>query len=71
MRQRALEVKYEVTIEPGEGFSLPPSVAKLIGEGRWLVTIQSVGLGPVRDHSAFLANYVAEDEGLYDECPAG
>lgn len=46
-----------------------------LGAGRWKITIEPVAspvasnenIAPViRDHSAFLNSYVAEDEGLYD-----
>lgn len=71
MRQHSFEVRYEVTLEPGEKLALPESVADVIGEGQWLITIRSIGGPPIRDHSAFLRSYVEEDEGLYDDCQSG
>jgi hypothetical protein len=64
----------EVELRPGEKFRLPPALADRVGPGHWLVTITPLGTsetkGPVRDHSAFLNSYVAEDEGLYDDYSA-
>ena len=64
----------EVELQPGEKFRLPPALADRVGPGHWLVTITPLPAteteGTVRDHSAFLNSYVAEDEGLYDDYPA-
>lgn len=51
--------------------TLTPALADRVGPGHWLVTITPLPATetgvPVRDHSAFLNSYVAEDEGLYDD----
>lgn len=78
MKANLLNLTYEVELKPGEKLTLPDSLIVGIGEGRWLITIQPAADDspyPVsdrfRDHSAFLNSYVAEDEGLYDDDPAG
>jgi hypothetical protein len=67
------QLTWEVELQPGEKFRLPPALADRVGPGHWLVTITLLPApetgGPVRDHSAFLNSYVAEDEGLYDDYP--
>jgi|CXWJ01.1.fsa_nt_gi hypothetical protein len=78
MKANLLNLTYEVELKPGEKLTLPDSLVVGVGEGRWLITIQPVAgddspyLIPerIRDHSAFLNSYVAEDEGLYDD-PTG
>ena len=64
----------EIEVQPGEQIQLPRSIVDQVGAGHWLVTIQPAETGnvgiPVRDHSAFLSSYAAEDEGLYDDYPA-
>lgn len=73
MKANLLNLTYEVELKPGEKLVLPDSLVVGIGEGRWLITIQPVlaedSHYPIRDHSAFLNSYVAEDEGLYDDDP--
>jgi hypothetical protein len=63
----------EVELQPGETFRLPDTLTDRVGPGHWLVTITPLPAteteGSVRDHSAFLNSYVAEDEGLYDDYP--
>lgn len=74
MKANLLNLTYEVELKPGEKLTLPDSLVVDVGEGRWLITIQPVADDtpyPIRDHSAFLNSYVAEDEGLYDDDPAG
>ena len=75
MKANLLNLTYEVELKPGEKLILPDSLVVGIGEGRWLITLQPVDIDddpyPVRDHNAFLNSYVAEDEGLYDDDPAG
>ncbi len=75
MKANLLNLTYEVELKPGEKLTLPDSLVVGVGEGRWLITIQPVGSDdspyPIRDHSAFLNSYVAEDEGLYDDDQAG
>ncbi len=64
----------EIELQPGEKFRLPPTLADSVGPGHWLVTLTplppTATREPVRDHTAFLNSYVAEDEGLYDDYPA-
>jgi hypothetical protein len=67
------ELNFDVTLQPGEALSLPAEAAKILGPGHWLVSIKSIdaSAGVVRDHAAFLNSYAPEDEGLYDDYPAG
>mgnify|MGYP003619701893 FL=1 len=71
MKANLLNLTYEVELKPGERLILPESLIVGIGEGRWVVTIQPVVTTEehyvIRDHSAFLNSYVAEDDGLYDD----
>ncbi len=73
MPMSTAQLTWEVELQPGEEFRLPPALADRVGPGHWLVTITPLPAteteGPVRDHSAFLNSYVAEDEGLYDDYP--
>ncbi len=66
-----LNLTYEVQLAEGERLTLPESLVAGLGEGRWIITIQPVSPDDtplrIRDHSAFLNSYVAEDEGLYDD----
>jgi hypothetical protein len=72
MKDRALELTYEVELASGEKLSLPSSLVQSVGPGRWVITVQQLPVGsPVRDHAAFLRGYAPEDEGLYDDCTAG
>jgi len=75
MKASLLNLTYEVELRPGEKLVLPDSFLAGIGEGRWVVTIQPMMPDEepyrIRDHSAFLNSYIAEDEGLYDDDPAG
>ena len=83
MKANLLNLTYEVELKPGEKLTLPDSLVVGVGEGRWLITIQPVATEDnsyplhdrirdrIRDHSAFLNSYIAEDEGLYDDDPSG
>lgn len=75
MRVDLVSLTYEIELGPGEKLALPESLLGTLGPGRWRLTIQPAdgeeSTGPIRDHSAFLHSYVAEDEGLYDDYPAG
>jgi hypothetical protein len=72
MKAQPLELTYEVELGPGEELVLPRSLVNSIGPGRWIVTVQPLPTSAsIRDHSAFLRGYGAEDEGLYDDCAAG
>lgn len=68
------QLTFEVELGPGDKLSLPPSVVNSVGPGHWVVTISSAEATdapePRRSHSAFLASYAPEDEGLYDDYPA-
>ena len=73
MRSELVNLTYEIELQPGEVFSLPGELLDHIGPGRWIISIQPVGvatqISPIRDHSAFLSSYAPEDEGLYDDYP--
>ncbi len=75
MRVDLVNLTYEIEVAPGEKLMLPESLVESIGPGRWRLTIQPIEdvstPVQVRDHSAFLHSYVAEDEGLYDDYPSG
>ena len=68
------QLSYDVELRPGEILRLPESVARRVGPGRWRIIIESIEEektpSSVRGHSAFLAGYVPEDEGLYDDYPS-
>lgn len=70
MRSKLLNLTYCVELQPGEKLALPEWLTERIGAGHWLLTIQPVNPGPIRNHNAFLAGYAPEDEGLYDD-PTG
>jgi len=69
----ANELTCEIELRPGEQLRLPQALLESIGPGHWLVTVTplppTASGTPVRDHTAFLNSYVAEDEGLYDDYP--
>lgn len=71
MKANLLNLTYEVELKAGKRLVLPESLIVGIGEGRWVVTIQPVASVAepylIRDHSAFLNSYVADDDGLYDD----
>ena len=72
MKDQVIQLSYEIELQPGEKLRMPPTLANSVGPGRWLITVRPAqGVTPVRDHSAFLSGYAPEDEGLYDEHPAG
>ena len=70
MKAQWLELTCEVELNEGESLALPDSLAKQVGLGRWIITVQPAnGARPAnvfRNHSAFLNSYAPEDEGLYD-----
>lgn len=74
MKADLVNLTYEIEVGPGEKLTLPDSLVESIGPGRWRLTIQAADdqeqVIPVRQHSAFLNSYIAEDEGLYDDYPA-
>jgi hypothetical protein len=68
MKSNVVSLTYQIELEPGEELSLPESLVKSLGAGRWLITIQPLASeAPIRDHTAFLNSYAPEDEGLYDD----
>lgn len=71
MKSHLLSLSYEIELQPGETFALPPDWVSALGAGRWKVTIEPLRAEaiapPTRDHQAFLNSYAAEDEGLYDD----
>jgi hypothetical protein len=74
MHSDPAEITYDVVLQPGEPLTLPEEAAKVIGPGHWVVSIRPAERDtrnmPIRNHSAFLNGYSAEDEGLYDDYPA-
>ena len=73
MSTSANQLTCEIELQPGEEFRLPPALLDRVGPGHWLVTITPLAPAatrePIRDHTALLNSYVAEDEGLYDDYP--
>jgi hypothetical protein len=71
MESKPFEITYDVQLLPGEALSLPKEAAAIVGPGHWLVSIRPADDNSdrqfVRDHTAFLNSYSAEDEGLYDD----
>ena len=69
MQSNLVNLTYEIELQPGEKLALPPTLVDVIGAGRWVVTIRPsetlTSVLPIRNHSAFLNSYAAEDEGLY------
>ena len=59
--------EFDVELLPGERLTLPANMLDKIGPGRWVVTVRPRTGSETRRHSAFLAGYSAEDEGLYDD----
>ena len=59
---------YEIELQAGESLTFPPALLNAVGPGRWIVSIEPADDNTaIRKHSAFLAGYCAEDEGLYDK----
>lgn len=75
MQSTLMNVTYEVELEPGEQLALPLTLINSIGAGRWVITIRpyspTINLATIRTHGAFLNSYAPEDEGIYDDYPAG
>jgi len=67
MKSNVVSLTYEIELQPGEELSLPESLVKSLGAGRWLITVRPLSARSVRDHNAFLESYAPEDEGLYDD----
>jgi hypothetical protein len=70
-----IELTCEVEVREGETFALPEALARGVGPGHWIVTIQPADRARLRpgfrDHRAFLSSYAPEDDGLYDDAAAG
>jgi hypothetical protein len=75
MQPNISEFVYDIQLKPGESLSLPKEAASIVGPGHWQVTIrQSDAIeteSSMRSHSAFINSYAPEDDGLYDDYPAG
>ena len=67
MKNELVKLVFTVEIEEGEKLTIPDSIGKDIGKGKWLITIQPNSIDSVRTHNAFLNGYFPEDEGLYDD----
>jgi len=71
MRSQLLNLTYEIELQPGDTFKLPPLLLETLRAGRWLITIQPAHeqdqSRQLLKHSAFLNSYALEDEGLYDD----
>ena len=69
LNPRIMSITCNVQVNPGERLSLPDSLIERVGEGRWTIIVQPTDETEefVRNHSAFLAGYAPEDEGLYDD----
>lgn len=72
MKEQIKRLAYKIELQPGEKLALPSMLIESVGAGRWVITVEPAEAGdtPVRGHGAFLNGYVAEDEGLYDDCSA-
>lgn len=59
----------EIDVEENSLLQLQGTALETLAPGHWLITAQRIERRPssVRDHSAFLNSYCAEDEGLYDD----
>jgi len=71
MRSNVVSLTYEIELQPGEELSLPESLVKSLGAGRWLITVRPLSPRSVPDDNAFLKSYAPEDVELYDDDVAG
>ncbi|AFZ60149.1 hypothetical protein H6G54_08765 [Anabaena cylindrica FACHB-243] len=73
MKNKIVNITYEVELNPGEKLALPESLLESIGAGNWIITIQPKPnhLVITRGHDAFLKGYSSADEGLYDDYTSG
>ena len=73
MPPKLTELKFEIEIQPSAELVFPKDLTKMVGPGRWLVSITSANQTrsspPLRDHAGFLDSYAIDDEGLYDDYP--
>jgi hypothetical protein len=63
-------MRFEIELDAEEPLSLPPEVVACIRGGTWILTLEpkpEYAGEQFRDHSAFLAGYAPEDDGLYDD----
>ncbi len=67
MKANWLELTCEIELGEGEQLSLPESLTRPVGPGRWLITVQPAASSAFRDHRAFLNGYAPQDDGLYDD----
>ena len=65
MESQTSYLSFEVELSEGEKLDIPESINQQLGEGKWLVKIESSN--SIRSHKAFLKGYAPEDEGLYDD----
>jgi hypothetical protein len=61
VKEQLINLTYDVELKLGERLTLPDQLLAGVGPGRWRISIQPLA---VRDHTAFLNSYAAEDEGL-------
>lgn len=67
MKSNVVSLTYQIELQPGEELTLPESLVKSLGAGRWLITVRPLPPPSVHEHNAFLDSYAPEDEGLYDD----
>jgi hypothetical protein len=69
MKEKVVNLTYQIDLHPGEKLTLPDFLVESVGTGSWIITIQQKPVYPVvtRSHDAFLRGYAPEDEGLYDD----
>jgi len=72
MKEKVVNLTYEIDLQPGEKLTLPESLVESVGAGSWIITVQPKQSYPVitRSHDGFLKGYALEDEGLYDDYPS-
>jgi len=64
MKDKLLNLSYEIELQPGEKLTLPPNLVASVGAGRWVITVRPADLdeSPACSHAAFLNGYSEEDE---------
>jgi hypothetical protein len=68
MKSELVKLTFAIEIDEGEKLTIPDSIGRDIGKGKWLITIEPNAAEPIRNHNSFLNGYSSEDEGLYDDC---
>jgi hypothetical protein len=75
MQGQLVSLAYEIDLHPGERAEVPADLLECLGPGKWLITVRPVNRMPspvpFLGQTAFLNSYGPEDEGLYDDLPAG